>query len=65
MACKKQLAAKINEVLEPIREKRAYYATRPEEVKDILVSGQVKASKKARETMELVKEILDISYLGV
>lgn len=65
MACKKQLAAKINAVLEPIREKRAYFASRPEEVKDILINGQVKASKKAEETMELVKEALSINYLGV
>lgn len=65
MACKKQLAAKINLVLEPIREKRAYYASKPEEVKEILASGRNKASQRAGETMEQVKEVLGLNYRGV
>lgn len=65
VACKKKLAAKINLVLEPIRDKRAYFANRPEEVKEIIKDGQERASKKANETMKLVKEAIGINYRGV
>ena len=65
MACKKQLASKLNSILEPIREKRADFLERPKEVKDILAGGRYKAEKKAKETIELVTEALGINYRGI
>ncbi len=60
--CKKELAAKINEFLDPIREKRKYYDEHPEIVKKIIYDGTYKANKKASETLKKVKEVMKINY---
>ena len=60
--CKKQLAQNINEILEPIREKRKYYEERPELVDKILQEGTEKARKTAKETMKKVKEAMKLNY---
>ena len=53
---KKKLAAAINKLFEPIREKRSYYETRRDEVKDIIKQGTAKAKEDAGVIMN---EILD------
>ncbi len=60
--CKKQLAKNIIEYLRPIREKRAYYESHPEEVDKILEEGTKKAQKVAKETMKKVKEAMKLNY---
>ena len=60
--CKKQLAKNIAEELKPIREKRAYYEARPEEVDKILLEGTLKAQKVAKETMKKVKKAMKLNY---
>lgn len=60
VACKKRLATKIDEFIEPIREKRAYYSEKPEEVKEILAAGAEKARKEASKTLALVKDAMNI-----
>lgn len=60
VACKKQLAAKINEALMPIRERRMEFASNPQRVKEILEAGAEKARKKAGETMEMVREAMNV-----
>lgn len=60
VACKKRLAAKIDEFIAPIREKRAYYSEKPEEVKEILAAGAEKARKEASKTLALVKDAMNI-----
>lgn len=62
VACKKKLIARLEEVLEPIREKRAFFEQRPEWVKELLKDGQLRATEKAEETMKEVREILSINY---
>ena len=62
VACKKQLAANIIEELRPIREKRAYYETHPEEVNKILIEGTEKARTVAKETMKKVKDAMMLNY---
>ena len=62
VACKKQLAKNIMEELRPIREKRAYYETHPEEVDKILMEGTEKAQKVAKETMKKVKKAMKLDY---
>ena len=62
VACKKQLAKNIIEELRPIREKRAYYETHPEEVDKILMEGTEKARKVAKETMKKVKKAMMLDY---
>jgi len=62
VACKKQLANNIIEYLRPIREKRAYYEERPEEVDKILIEGTKRAQKVAKETMKKVKKAMMLNY---
>lgn len=54
--CKKQLAQKLNEVLNPIREKRAEIEKNIDKIKDIIKDGNKKAEKTAKETMSIVRE---------
>lgn len=53
---KKKLARAINLLLEPIREKRAQYEKRKDEVRDILREGTLRAKRIAEENMEEIKE---------
>lgn len=52
--CKMKCAAKISEFLEPIIEKRKYYESRIDEVKNILNDGENRGRKVAEETMNEV-----------
>lgn len=52
--CKMKCAGRISEVLEPFREKRKYYESNIDEVKDILADGEQRARKVAEETMNEV-----------
>ncbi|NLJ72964.1 MAG: tryptophan--tRNA ligase [Syntrophomonadaceae bacterium] len=60
VACKKNLTGKIDELLEPMRERRANYTE--DMVKDILLAGTKKAHNVALATMEEVREAMKISY---
>ena len=62
VACKKELIEKMEEFLNPIREKRKYYEEHPEEVKGILEKGTKKAKDKAQETINKVKASMKIDY---
>ncbi|OQX61794.1 MAG: tryptophan--tRNA ligase [Desulfococcus sp. 4484_241] len=53
--CKKMLATSLAEGLGPIREKRSYYAQRPELVAEILEAGTKRAREVAAGTMEEVR----------
>lgn len=61
VACKKNLAAKINEILDPCRERRAYYEEHRNEVRDIIMAGSEKANKIGNETVEKVKQAMHVS----
>ncbi len=54
--CKLKCAAKINEFLDPIRERRAKYENNIGAVKEILAEGEAKAKKVAAATMSEVRE---------
>lgn len=60
VACKKNCAEKMNSVLAPIREKRAYYDSRENEVLDILLDGETRARKVADDTMQEVRKAMKI-----
>jgi tryptophanyl-tRNA synthetase len=51
---KMKLARALNSLLEPIRERRAHYASQPGLVEDILVDGTRRMQAEARETMSRV-----------
>jgi tryptophanyl-tRNA synthetase len=58
--CKLNCAAKISAFLEPIIEKRKYYESRLDEVKNILSNGEAKAKVVAKQTMNEVHEKMKI-----
>lgn len=59
---KKKLVAALNGVLEPMRQRRAEVASRPGDVKDVLVEGSRRARAIARDTMARVREAMKIKY---
>lgn len=60
VACKNLLSEKINILLEPFREKRAYYEEHKKEVRDIIFEGSKKANIIGNETVENVKKAMNI-----
>ena len=63
--CKKKLTNKINELLDPMRERRQKYINNPSLVKDILMAGTEKAHSVAKETMVEVRDAMKINYFDV
>lgn len=61
---KQKLARALNAMLDPIRERRAYYAARPNEVRDALAAGTSYARQVAGQTMAEVRSALKLNYLG-
>ena len=59
---KKVLYEVLEEILEPIREKRKYYEEHMDEVEKILKEGTMKAIEKANETLNKVKKAIGIDY---
>lgn len=61
VACKKILYNRLNEMLEPFRERRAYYENHKSKVKDIIVSGTGRANAIGVDTMRRVNDAMKIS----
>jgi tryptophanyl-tRNA synthetase len=57
---KRKLARAINEFLEPMRERRVQYESRPGLVDDILIEGIRSVRSTAQETMEMVYEAMGL-----
>lgn len=62
VACKKSLAASMNKILAPIREKRKEYEDNMDLVKEIVYSGTKEVRKTAEENMKKIREAMDIKY---
>ena len=68
MDCKKLLAERLSEVLEPIRARRRELAKRPDYARDVLRAGYQKAKPIAARTIEEMRELLHtvkLSEIGV
>ncbi len=61
VACKKLLAKALNDLLDPMREKRAYYEAHMDEVKEILASGTRKANEIGDRNIAEIKEKMHVS----
>jgi tryptophanyl-tRNA synthetase len=59
---KSKLAAAVNALLEPIRERRDAALARPGYIRDVLVEGSRKAQTLAAETMERVRSAVRLKY---
>ncbi len=60
--CKAKLAGALGKVLDPIRERRGEFEKNPDQVRQILSDGSAAASKRAGETMRLVREAMGMVY---
>ncbi len=60
---KKKLAAAIQGLLEPMRERRAYFEARPQLVKEALDKGSAEERKVGEEMMRRVRENLKLNYI--
>ncbi|MFO7652961.1 MAG: tryptophan--tRNA ligase [Candidatus Krumholzibacteriia bacterium] len=58
--CKKRLAAGVIAYFEPLRERRARYEARPEELDELIQEGCRRAREAARATMAAVREAMRI-----
>jgi tryptophanyl-tRNA synthetase len=56
------LLDKINEHFAPYQEKREHYLNNPDEVKEILAYGASKAQKIAKEKMEIIRDVVGLTY---
>lgn len=61
-ACKGLIASTLAELLEPMQDRRSYYAANPRIVDDILMAGTERARGIARETMNEVREAMSLNY---
>ncbi len=62
MTVKKYLLEVLQEMLGPMRERRAHFAKDPHEVMKMLHRGNEKANERAEETLRMVKEAMKINY---
>ena len=60
---KRKLAAALNEFLEPIRDRRTTFEGNMGMVREALEHGTKRGRTIARETMEMVRDALDLNYL--
>jgi tryptophanyl-tRNA synthetase len=58
---KRKLAAALNTLLEPIRDRRAYYEQHMGEVRDALYQGTQRAKRLAEQTMSEVREAMGLA----
>jgi tryptophanyl-tRNA synthetase len=59
---KRKLNDALEKFLEPIRERRAAYESKPGLVDEIVVEGSRKARREAQETIKLAREAMGLSY---
>jgi tryptophanyl-tRNA synthetase len=60
--CKKRLAVAINNLLEPMRERRAKYEANPKLIDEILMAGTAQARQIGEQTMAEVREAMCLNY---
>ncbi len=61
---KQRLARALNAFLDPIRERRAHFAQRPDTIDEIVIEGSRHARKEAQQTMALVKAAMKMNYFS-
>jgi tryptophanyl-tRNA synthetase len=59
---KTKLAAAINTILDPIRDRRAQALARPGYIREVLMEGSKKAQAVASQTMDRVREAVKLKY---
>ncbi|GBC77983.1 Tryptophan--tRNA ligase [bacterium HR08] len=59
--CKRLLYENLRERLAPIADKSAYYESRPEQVRELLIEGSRRARQRAAQTMDCVRAAMRIA----
>jgi len=60
VACKKRLNEVLNQMLDPIRERRSYYENHKGEVRDLIMEGTRRANEVGNENLRLIKEKMHV-----
>ena len=60
---KQKLAKALNTMMEPWRDRRAYFEAHPEQVREALAAGTARYRAAAQATMEVVRHALKLDYL--
>ena len=61
---KQKLVVALNQLLEPIRERRAEFERQPGLLEDILADGSYRARLEARETLAMAREAMGLNYFS-
>ncbi|MGN7763779.1 tryptophan--tRNA ligase [Paenibacillus sp. 22594] len=64
-ACKERITLTLEQLIAPMRERRAFYASRPHLVDDILMTGTKYTRRIASATMKEVREAMSLDYFGL
>jgi tryptophanyl-tRNA synthetase len=62
--CKRHLCKKLTAVLDPMRERRAAWESRPSDVEDILRAGTARANEEGQKTLEKVRAAMHMDYFS-
>ena len=65
MPCKQRAAEGINLFLEPIRERRAFFETRPLIIIEAVQKGNERVLREGQETIDLVRQAMHYNYNGL
>jgi tryptophanyl-tRNA synthetase len=60
--CKKNLCRKLTAILDPMRERRAQWAARPDDLMDVLKAGTARANEEGEKTLARVKSAMHMDY---
>jgi len=59
---KRRLIEVLNKFLDPIRERRREFESKPKVIKEAIISGTERAQKEGKETLKLVREAMHFDY---
>jgi tryptophanyl-tRNA synthetase len=62
--CKKNLAAKLKALLDPMRERRADWAKRPDDLKAVLMEGTRRGAEEGDKTLSKLRQAMQIDYFA-
>jgi tryptophanyl-tRNA synthetase len=62
--CKKNLAAKLDALLAPMRERRAQWEARPDDLRELLQAGTARAAAEGEKTLAKVKQAMHVDYFA-
>ena len=62
--CKQQLCKKLGAILDPMRERRAAWEKRPDDLADVLKAGTARANEEGQKTLERVRSAMHMDYFA-